>query len=97
MRDEIVATWHQDESEQSLHVHCHVSGGLVLGTATWRENILRHHMSHVLEAFHYGDQTLAQTNHALNKAKVYVHFHMRKKHLDLVEEWGVFGDYELDE
>lgn len=96
MRDEILATWQDDESEPSLHVHCHVSGGIVLGSASWRENILRQHMQQVLEAFHYGDRALTLAHPKLNTAKVCVHFHTRQEPRDRVEAWGVFGDYELN-
>ena len=36
MRDEVLAEWREDDDGPALHVHCHVSGGLVFGTAGWR-------------------------------------------------------------
>jgi hypothetical protein len=95
MRDEVLAEWRQESGETSLHVHCHVSGGLVLGGARWRAGIFRHHMRQVLEAFRYGDQALVNQFPLLDQAPIWVHFHARQKHLDQVEHWGVFGDYTL--
>ena len=57
MRDEVLAEWQAGEPPV-LHVHCHVSGGLVVGTAGWRASIFRQHMPMVLEAFWRGDQGL---------------------------------------
>jgi hypothetical protein len=48
MRDEILAEWIADEGQPALHVYCHVSGGLVLGSAAWRASIFEHHMPQVL-------------------------------------------------
>ena len=50
MRDEVLAEWQAGEPPV-LHVHCHVSGGLVFGTAGWRASIFRQHMPMVLQAF----------------------------------------------
>ena len=37
MRDEVLAQWDNADDLPCLHVHCHVSGGLLFGTAGWRE------------------------------------------------------------
>lgn len=95
MRDEVLAEWKQESSGASLHVHCHVSGGLVLGGGKWRLDIFRHHMRQVLEAFRYGDQALVQQFPQLDQATIWVHFHARQEDLDKVERWGVFGDFTL--
>lgn len=39
MRDEVLAQWDVEENVPSLHVHCHVSGGMLIGSANWRESI----------------------------------------------------------
>jgi len=93
MRDEVLAEWREEDGKSSLHVHCHVSGGVVLGRGKWRAGILRHHMRQVLEAFRYGDQTLVRQLPLLDQAPIWVHFHARQKDLDQVEQWGLFGDY----
>ena len=54
MRDEILGEWINDD-RPSLHIHCHCSGGIVLGSAKWRDSIFRYHMPTVLEAICYGD------------------------------------------
>lgn len=33
MRDEVLAEWKVNDKEPALHIYCHVSGGLVFGTA----------------------------------------------------------------
>ena len=39
MRDEVLAELVKNEGCLELRVHCHVSGGLVVGTAKWRSDI----------------------------------------------------------
>jgi hypothetical protein len=92
MRDEVLAEWQAGEPP-TLHVHCHVSGGLVVGTAKWRLSIFRQHMPMVLEAFWCGDQGLLEAFPQTARAKIQVHFHARQKRLAGTEMWGVFEDY----
>jgi hypothetical protein len=92
MRDEVWAEWKLDD-QIALYVHCHVSGGLVVGTAKWRDSIFRQHLPMVLQVFWYGDQKLTALNPQLAKAAVIVYFHARQKKLNRTETWGVFGDY----
>ena len=94
MRDEVLAEWKED-TQPALHVHCHVSGGLVVGTARWRDSILRYHMPMVLEAFRYGDAALVDAFPYVSQAAVIVHFHARQKSLGVTENWGVWDDYRL--
>jgi hypothetical protein len=61
MRDEILAEWKEGDP-LTLHIYCHVSGGLVVGSSQWREAIFRHHLPGVLQAFWWGDQPLIRTN-----------------------------------
>lgn len=95
MRDEVIAEW-QFENEPSFHVHCHVSGGLVVGSAGWRDSIFRQHMRMVLQAFRYGDDLLFQVHPDLDRAKIWVHFHSNHDNYNQVEEWGQFSEFRLD-
>ena len=94
MRDEVLAAWREGENSPELHVHCHVSGGLILGSPRWRDAILRHEMPLVLESLRYGDQALYEGRPELNQAPIQVHFHARQARYDRAEIWGVPADYE---
>ena len=94
MRDEVLAEWETNE-QIILHVHFHVSGGLVFGPAKWRYSIFRHHLPMVLEAFWYGDKRLIEIYPKMAKAPIIVHFHAREKKLNKSETWGVFDDYKV--
>jgi hypothetical protein len=93
MRDEVLAEWRQEEETPILHVHCHVSGGLVVGPARWRDAIFRRELPLVLEALRYGDRGLYKAHPELEQAPIAVHFHARQARLDRVEDWGVPADY----
>jgi magnesium dechelatase len=94
MRDEVLAQWDANGGI-SLHVHCHVSGGLVFGSSKWRANIFRYHMPMVLEAFWYGDRILWDLYPGLVAAKVFIHFHAREKKLNKDEDWGLLSNYKV--
>jgi hypothetical protein len=96
MRDEVLAVWTHEHGGASLHVHCHVSGGLVLGSAAWRMRILRQHMPQVIEAFRYGDRAFIEAHPELDAARIYVHFHSHKDPYNLIEEYGSFMDYKQE-
>lgn len=93
MRDEVLAEWKQESGQHSLHVYCHVSGGLALGRAKWRDEILHKHMRMVIEALCYGDRDLLSTIPALNESRVRVHFRSLDPDYDRVEDWGALGSY----
>ncbi|HEY48031.1 MAG: hypothetical protein AMJ88_03600 [Anaerolineae bacterium SM23_ 63] len=93
MRDEVLAVWEMDEEDMALHVHVHVSGGLILGSAKWRDKIFRQHMPLVLEAFRYGDRELVKKYPEMDQAPILVHFHAPNPKFDLVETWGILRDY----
>jgi len=93
MRDEVVAEWVQGDVGPELHVHCHVSGGLVAGTAGWRDDIFRRELPLVLEAFRFGDQELIAANPQLDDAPVHIHFHSSSPRYNRVEAWGKLADY----
>jgi hypothetical protein len=95
MRDEVLAEWQEGEAGPELHVHCHVSGGLVAGTAAWRYDIFQSHMRQVLQAFRHGDSALFAAHPELARAPVRVHFHASQAQYDKIEDWGMAGDYRL--
>ena len=94
MRDEVVAEW-QSEDKPELHVHCHVSGGLVFGPAGWRDSIFRHHLPMVLESFRYGDKAFFEAHPDLDRTTIWVHFHATQKRYDRIEDWGKPVDYRI--
>jgi len=93
MRDEVLAEWVADENGASLHVYCHVSGGLVLGRAGWRESIFRREMPIVLEAIRHGDGKLFEANPKLDGSPIFVHFESSKPAHSKIEDWGSPADY----
>jgi hypothetical protein len=93
MRDEVLAEWRQDGEALSLHVYCHVSGGLVLGPARWRFAIFQQELPLVLEAIRYGDRMLFESQPQLDQAVILVHFHASEARYDRTEEWGIPADY----
>jgi len=96
MRDEVLAEWKKEQDVLSLHVHCHVSGGFVFGTASLRESIFRRELGLVLEAIRYGDRELFKNNPILDQSQILVHFKMSKKENCKIEPLGFFGDYRLE-
>ena len=92
MRDEVLGEWKMDE-KLSLHIHCHVSGGFVIGSAKWRLSIFRQHLPMVLEAICYGDKDFIQEHPALQEAPVIVHFHAKQERLNKIEQWGEIKEY----
>jgi hypothetical protein len=93
MRDEVLAELVNNEGSFEFRVHCHVSGGFVVGSAGWRYNIFRSELSLVLEAIRYGDRILFEKNPELDHIPVYVHFHSGKKRYNTVERWGTLADF----
>ena len=95
MRDEVLAEWREDEEGPALHVFCHVSGGLALGPAGWRDAIFRHELPLVLEAFRYGDRGLFEAQPELDGAPVLVHFRSTRRRYRRVEQWGTLSEYRV--
>ena len=93
MRDEVLAEWREEEDGPALHVHCHVSGGLVVGSAGWRDAIFRRELPLVLEAFRFGDRELFEAQPELDQAPIWVHFHATRPRYNRVESWGTPADY----
>jgi hypothetical protein len=93
MRDEVLAELVKDEDCPELRVYCHVSGGLVLGTAKWRSGIFRMELPLVLEAIRYGDRNFYEADPDSDQAPVKVYFHSDKSRYHQMESWGVIADY----
>jgi len=93
MRDEVLAEWLGEGEKLSLHLYCHVSGGIIFGTAGMRYNIFRQHMPLVLQAFHEGDGALYECQPELEQAGVSVHFSAWQKRYRKTEAWGHIGRY----
>lgn len=94
MRDEVIAEW-QFLNEPSFHVHCHVSGGFLFGSAKWRYSIFRQHLPMVLQAFRYGDRFLFDSHPDLDRVTIWVHFHATQERYNRTEDWGEFGEYRI--
>ena len=93
MRDEVLAEWLKDEKKYSLHVYCHVSGGIIIGRAGWRESIFRREMPLVLKAICQGDQNLFVSHPDLENSPIIVHFQSSNKKYKKNEIWGTPKDY----
>jgi hypothetical protein len=97
MRDEVMAEYRVEEGNPELHVYCHVSGGIIIGTAGWRYRIFRYHMPMVLQAFCYGDQCFLRANPEYQLAAIFVHFKSTRSRYNKVEHWGRVEEYKVSE
>ncbi len=95
MRDEVLAEWRQGDDGPALHVYCHVSGGLALGPARWRDAIFRRELPLVLEALRHGDAALFEAHPELDGAPILVHFRSSRRRYHRREHWGTPADYRL--
>jgi hypothetical protein len=93
MRDEVLAQLADDRDRPVFKVYCHVSGGLIIGTAKWRYNIFHSELPLVLEAIRYGDRTLFEQNPKIENTPVLIHFQSSNSRFNRVEDWGVMADY----
>jgi hypothetical protein len=96
MRDEVLAEWSEDSDGVALHVYCHVSGGLVFGSAGMRDRIFRQELPLVLEVFRYGDRALFEMQPAMDRRPIWVHFMASVEPYSRVERWGVPADYRIE-
>jgi hypothetical protein len=94
MRDEVLAEWQRIDEDLSLHVYCHISGGLVLGGAGMREAIFRREMPLVLEAIRNGDSEFFENNPEFDKAPIILHYQKSGKYYK-TEGFGVPSDFAL--
>jgi hypothetical protein len=95
MRDEVLAEWRRDGDGVALHVYCHVSGGLVFGSAEMRDAIFRRELPLVLEAFRYGDRVLFEAAPGMDQSPIWVHFTAGVERYNRVERWGAPADYRI--
>jgi hypothetical protein len=93
MRDEVLAEWRTGEDEPALHVFCHVSGGLVFGSAGMRDAIFRQELPLALEAIVVGDRALFTQHPELKGAPIRVSFNAAQRRYRRTEEWGSPADY----
>jgi hypothetical protein len=95
MRDEVTAEWQEAEDGPALHVFCHISGGVVFGTAAMRDEIFRRELPLVLEAFRFGDAALFQVQPELDNAPIWLHFESGNARYRKTERWGTPADYRV--
>jgi hypothetical protein len=93
MRDEVFAEISGDEPNPVFRVYCHVSGGIVIGTAGWRYRIFRSELPLVLEAFRFGDRVLFEKNPALGEIPVLIHYISSQNRYNKIETMGKISDY----
>jgi hypothetical protein len=93
MRDEVLAELRNDRDGPELRVYCHISGGIVLGTARWRYTIFQKELQLVLEAIRYGDRELFEQNRELDSALVMIEFQSTNSLYNKIETWGTIDNY----
>ena len=91
MRDEVLAELSGEGDRLVFRIYCHVSGGVIVGTAKWRYEISE--LSLVLEAIRYSDQVLFKHNPELDNAPVFIHFESNDRRFNKVENWGTMAKY----
>ena len=95
MRDEVLAKWLILDACPVLYVSCHVSGGLVFGSAGWRYSIFIRELPLVLEVFRYGDRQFFEANPDLDHAPVQIRFNSHRQRYQRLEQWGTPADYKV--
>ena len=95
MRDEVLAEIFDEGENMVFRVYCHVSGGLVFGTAKWRYNIFQSELPLVLEAIRYGDQKLFDVYPKLDQARIHIHFQSHNPEYNKTEDWGTPAQYKI--
>lgn len=93
MKDSVFAEFIREEDGLVFRVYCHVSGGLVFGTAKWRYAIFCHELPLVLEAIRFADRKLFEGNPNLDSTPVLTHFRSTNSRFNKVENWGTISDY----
>jgi magnesium dechelatase len=88
MRDEVLAEWRDWDGGLELHVLCHVSGGVVFGSARMRLGIFKQQMRLVLEALRFGDRDIYAVRPELDAVRVKVHFCSKDPVIDQVQDYG---------
>ena len=95
MRDEVLAEWREDKDGPALHVTCHVSGGLVVGTPAFRDSIFRKELPLALEALRHGDRKFFEAHPEMDRAPILVHFRSSRQRYRRSESWGTPADYRV--
>ena len=95
MRDEVIAEWQSDAEEPSLHLFCHMSGGLAFGGASMRDSIFRRELPLVLESFRFGENALFAAEPELDQAAAWVHFESANPRYHKTERWGTPAEYRV--
>jgi hypothetical protein len=93
MRDEVLAEWTKEENNYSLQIYCHVSGGILIGTAGLRYSIFKHELPFALRSICIGDKGLFIEHPSLKNATIFVHFKSPNKKYCKVEKYGTPTDY----
>lgn len=93
MRDEVLAELIDSGGSLELRVFCHVSGGIIIGTAKWRNSIFQAELPLVLEAIRYGDRVFFERFSELDQVPVRVYFQSSSRKYHRVENWGKMADY----
>ena len=93
MRDEVLAEFVGKGEQPEFRVYCHVSGGLIVGSARWRYNIFCSELPLVIEAVRYGDRALFEHNKKLDLVPVNIHFKSTGNRFNNIERWGTMSDY----
>ena len=93
MRDEVLAEWLKQDEKFSLNVYCHVSGGIILGTAGWRYSIFNRELPLVLRCICNGDRDLFDEYPILKNSIIFVHFKSKNKKYHKVEKWGTPSNF----
>jgi len=95
LRDEVLGEWVLEKSVYFLNIYVHVSGGVVFGTASFRNKILQMELPLVLESIRYGDRRMFNNNPKLDGSQIKVYFKSSKKQYNRIEKYGKPSDYEL--
>ncbi len=93
MRDEVLAELINPEEGPLFKVYCHVSGGLVLGSARWRYKIFKAELPLAMEALRQGDHALFAQHPELDKTQVNIYFTSANIKYNRMESWGTLADY----
>jgi hypothetical protein len=93
MRDDILAELVSDNDRLGLRVCCDVGGGLVTGTAKWRNDIVHAESPLIMEPIRFINRTLLSTTTDLDQTPVKVFFQSSSPRYSRIEDWGVIGDY----
>jgi hypothetical protein len=93
MRDEVLAELSGEGDRLVFRIYCHVSRGVIVGTAKWRYEIFQSELPLVLEAIRYSGQVLFKHNPELDDAPVFIHFESNDRRFNKVENWGTMAKY----